>query len=102
MNLPLLFWAAEETGDNRYYDIALQHALKSRKFLVRGDDSSYHTFYFDPATGSAIRGGTHQGYEDGSTWTRGQAWEYTVLRWRIAIRRMRIFLLLLKAWLIIL
>jgi unsaturated chondroitin disaccharide hydrolase len=42
--------------------------------LVRGDDSSYHTFYFDPATGEAIRGGTEQGYLDGSTWTRGQAW----------------------------
>ncbi|OMD54273.1 glycoside hydrolase family 88 protein [Paenibacillus odorifer] len=74
MNLPLLFWAAEETGDKRYYEIALEHAFKSRKFLVRGDASSYHTFYFDPATGNAIRGGTHQGYEDGSTWTRGQAW----------------------------
>lgn len=97
MNLPLLFWAAEETGDKRYYEIALEHAFKSRKFLVRGDASSYHTFYFDPATGNAIRGGTHQGYEDGSTWTRGQAWEYTVLLWRIAIRRMRIFLRPLRA-----
>ncbi|WP_438348749.1 glycoside hydrolase family 88 protein [Paenibacillus sp. FA6] len=74
LNLPLLFWAYEQTGERKYYDIAYQHALKSQKFLVRGDGSSYHTFYFDPKTAHAFRGGTHQGYEDGSTWTRGQSW----------------------------
>ncbi|AZS15088.1 glycoside hydrolase family 88 protein [Paenibacillus lutimineralis] len=74
LNLPLLFWAYEQTQDQRYYDVAMRHALISQKFLVRGDGSSYHTFYFDRANGNAIRGGTHQGYEDGSTWTRGQAW----------------------------
>lgn len=74
MNLPLLYWATEQTGDAKYREVAGIHAEKSRRFLVRGDDSSYHTFYFDQATGDAVRGGTHQGYRDGSTWTRGQAW----------------------------
>jgi unsaturated chondroitin disaccharide hydrolase len=74
MNLPLLYWAGEMTGDRRYSDAAANHADKSRRFLIRGDDSSYHTFYFDQETGDAIRGATHQGYADGSTWTRGQAW----------------------------
>ncbi|PYI53804.1 glycoside hydrolase family 88 protein [Paenibacillus flagellatus] len=74
MNLPLLYWAYEQTGDEKYREVATLHADKSRRFLVRGDDSSYHTFYFDQETGDAIRGGTHQGYRDGSTWTRGQAW----------------------------
>lgn len=74
LNLPLLLWAHEQTGNDAYRRVAELHALKSRRFLVRGDDSSYHTFYFDPVTGDAIRGGTHQGYRDGSTWTRGQAW----------------------------
>lgn len=74
MNLPLLCWAAEQTGDPSYADYARIHAEKSRRFLVRGDDSSYHTFYFDQHTGNAVRGGTAQGYQDGSTWTRGQAW----------------------------
>lgn len=74
LNLPLLFWAYEQTNNEEYRRVAELHALKSRRFLVRGDDSSYHTFYFDQATGEAIRGGTHQGYNDGSTWTRGQAW----------------------------
>ncbi|WP_171650976.1 glycoside hydrolase family 88 protein [Paenibacillus foliorum] len=74
MNLPLLYWAYEHTGKEEYKEVAVAHADKSRRFLVRGDDSSYHTFYFDQETGEAIRGGTHQGYTDGSTWTRGQAW----------------------------
>ncbi|WNS44030.1 glycoside hydrolase family 88 protein [Paenibacillus sp. MMS20-IR301] len=74
MNLPLLYWAAEQTGDRRYAECATIHADKSRRFLVRGDDSSYHTFYFDQENGNAIRGGTAQGFQDGSTWTRGQAW----------------------------
>lgn len=74
MNLPLLYWASGQTGDAKYADAARVHADKSRRFLVRGDDSSYHTFYFDPETGDSLRGGTHQGFRDGSTWTRGQAW----------------------------
>ncbi|MNI24743.1 Unsaturated glucuronyl hydrolase [compost metagenome] len=74
LNLPLLYWAYEVTGEQKYLDVAVIHADQSRRFLVRGDDSSYHTFYFNQQTGEPLRGGTHQGYQDGSTWTRGQAW----------------------------
>ncbi|GIP00386.1 glycosyl hydrolase [Paenibacillus lautus] len=74
MNLPLLCWATEQTGNAAYADAARIHADKSLKFLVRGDGSSYHTFYFDLESGDSVRGGTHQGYRDGSTWSRGQAW----------------------------
>ncbi|XEC96761.1 glycoside hydrolase family 88 protein [Paenibacillus tarimensis] len=74
MNLPLLHWAFEQTGNEKYRKAAEIHTEKSRRFLVRGDHSSYHTFYFDVNTGDSVRGGTHQGYRDGSTWTRGQAW----------------------------
>lgn len=74
LNLPLLYWAYEQTGDAGYRDAAIIQADKSRRYLVRGDDSSYHTFYFNSEDGTPIGGGTHQGYHDGSTWTRGQAW----------------------------
>lgn len=74
LNLPLLYWAYEKTGDSRFLDVAITHANKSRKFLVRGDDSSYHTFTFNMESGDPVGGSTHQGYRDGSTWTRGQAW----------------------------
>ncbi|WP_284645142.1 glycoside hydrolase family 88 protein [Paenibacillus silviterrae] len=74
MNLPLLYWASETTGDPVYREVAWKQAELSRRYLVRGDDSSYHTFYFNRENGHPIGGGTHQGYQDGSTWTRGQAW----------------------------
>ncbi|VTR59290.1 Unsaturated glucuronyl hydrolase [Actinobacillus pleuropneumoniae] len=74
MNIPLLYWAYDQTGEESYKRVAVAHAEKSRRYLMRGDDSSYHTFYFQPSDGKPIGGGTHQGYHDGSTWTRGQAW----------------------------
>ncbi|CAH1056355.1 glycoside hydrolase family 88 protein [Paenibacillus pseudetheri] len=74
LNLPLLFWAYEQTGDERYRLVAVKQADQSRRFLVRGDDSSYHTFVFDTSTGEPSGGATHQGYHNGSTWARGQAW----------------------------
>ncbi|TLS53849.1 glucuronyl hydrolase [Paenibacillus antri] len=74
MNLPLLYWAFEQTGDDKYREVAVAQADKSRRYLVRGDDSSYHTFRFEMETGEPIGGDTAQGYTNGSTWTRGQAW----------------------------
>lgn len=74
LNLPLLYWAGQQTGDPKYGRIAAMQADKSQRYLVRGDDSSYHTFFFDRMTGEPIGGATHQGYTNGSTWTRGQAW----------------------------
>lgn len=74
LNLPLLFWAYEQTGNERYREIAIKQADQSRRYLVRGDDSSYHTFVFNTETGEPLGGATHQGYTNGSTWARGQAW----------------------------
>lgn len=74
MNLPLLYWATEITGDEKYRNIALLHTKTSLANLVRADDSTYHTYFFDPETGLPVRGVTHQGYRDGSAWARGQAW----------------------------
>lgn len=74
MNLPLLYWATEVTNDAKYADIAKKHAITSSKTLVREDGSVYHTYLFDPISGRAIMGKTHQGKFDESTWARGQAW----------------------------
>ncbi|MFZ5919207.1 MAG: glycoside hydrolase family 88 protein [Chloroflexota bacterium] len=74
MNLPLLFWASEQTGDCRYRDAALAHAETSRRHLLRPDGASYHTFFFDQASGEPLGPRTHQGYADASLWARGQAW----------------------------
>lgn len=74
LNLPLLYWASEQTDDPSYRYAAIKQAEQTRRYLVRGDDSSYHTFFFNPETGEPIGGATHQGFSNGSTWTRGQAW----------------------------
>jgi unsaturated chondroitin disaccharide hydrolase len=74
MNLPLLFWASEETGDPYYREAATRHLAAANASLLREDGSSYHTYFFDVATGEPLRGKTAQGYSDSSCWARGQAW----------------------------
>lgn len=74
MNLPLLYWASEESGDRKFYDAALSHVRMSAKYLIREDASSYHTYYMDAETGDPKYGKTAQGYSDDSCWSRGQAW----------------------------
>lgn len=74
LNLPLLYWASEITGKTIYAEKASKHIHTALKVLIREDFSTFHTFYFDPATGSPSHGVTHQGYSADSAWSRGQAW----------------------------
>ena len=74
MNLPLLYWAAEQTGDEKYSIIAKKHTETCLKYSIREDGSTYHTVFMDKTTGEMIRGETCQGYGDDSFWARGQAW----------------------------
>ena len=74
MNIPLLYWATEVTGDITYRDIAIKHYTTTITYAYRSDGSTYHTYYFDPVTGAPLNGVTHQGASDDSTWARGQSW----------------------------
>lgn len=74
MNMPLLFWASEVTGDLKYAEIGKKHFKTASKVVVREDYSTHHTYYFNPETGEPVRGVTAQGYSDTSAWSRGQAW----------------------------
>lgn len=74
LNIPLLYWATEVTGDQKYKDIAYNHFLTTLSVAYREDGSTYHTYYFDQATGKPLYGATAQGASDESTWARGQAW----------------------------
>lgn len=74
LNIPLLYWASEVTGDQKYWDIAYQHFLTTVNVCYRDDGSTYHTYYFDKVTGLPLYGATAQGASDESTWSRGQAW----------------------------
>ncbi|MEV8086912.1 glucuronyl hydrolase [Streptomyces nigra] len=74
MNLDLLAFASEQTGDETYLDIAVEHARTARRVFPRPDGSTPHVYDFDPATGAPIGPGTVQGYSPTSCWSRGQAW----------------------------
>lgn len=74
MNLPLLFWASEVTGDTKYADIAKNHLYTALDVVIRDDFTTYHTYRFDKNTGEKLGGKTAQGYSDNSCWARGQAW----------------------------
>lgn len=74
LNLPLLYWATDETGDEKYREIAEMHIHTALANVIREDFSTWHTFFFDMETGKPDHGATCQGYRDGSAWARGQAW----------------------------
>ena len=74
LNIPLLFWAAETTGEEKYRNMAVSHLKATVSNAIRDDFTTHHTFYFDKETGRPLRGETHQGYSDDSCWARGQSW----------------------------
>lgn len=74
LNLPLLYWATEETKDQKYREIAEKHIHTAIANVIREDYSTWHTFFMDMKTGKPDHGATCQGYRDGSAWARGQAW----------------------------
>ncbi|WP_025684880.1 glycoside hydrolase family 88 protein [Paenibacillus maysiensis] len=73
-NIPLLYWATEETGDPRFKQIAIKHADTVMNTFVRPDGSVNHIVEFDPFHGGVVKTYGGQGYEEGSSWTRGQSW----------------------------
>ena len=74
MNLEMLCFMTRETGDRRYERIAERHANTTMKNHFREDYSTYHVVSYDTITGQPHAKNTHQGYADGSSWSRGQAW----------------------------
>lgn len=74
LNVPLLMWAGQETGNEEYIEHAQQHIETTLKVIIRDDYSTYHTYYFSPEDGRPLKGETHQGYSADSAWSRGQSW----------------------------
>jgi unsaturated chondroitin disaccharide hydrolase len=48
MNLPLLYWAGNETGNPKFREIAVRHADMFLKCFVRPDYSTNNIYRFDP------------------------------------------------------
>ncbi|MBR5505522.1 MAG: glycoside hydrolase family 88 protein [Clostridia bacterium] len=74
MNIPLFYWAWQETGDQKFYDAANSQVDITERLLMRADGSSYHHYQFDVETHAPVKGLTFQGNRDESTWSRGHAW----------------------------
>ncbi len=74
MNLSLLWWASEQTGEERFRDIAVSHAQRSMDCLLRADGSVWELADLDPDGGALLCVDTAQGLEGESCWARAQAW----------------------------
>lgn len=74
MNLPLLYWATIESGDRKFHEAAVRQADTTLRCFVRADDSVFHAYRFDLATGTPLGGDNYCGYSIDSYWARGTAW----------------------------
>ncbi|RMZ74670.1 glycoside hydrolase family 88 [Pyrenophora seminiperda CCB06] len=73
-NLDLLYYVGHARDDASLIAIATQHANSIITEILRPDYSSYHLVNFSPHTGLPQAKMTNQGWNDDSTWSRGQAW----------------------------
>ncbi|PYY02108.1 MAG: hypothetical protein DMG63_01580 [Acidobacteria bacterium] len=100
MNLQLLWWASRETGNSKYKDVGLKHALRTADWFIRPDGSVIQSVHYNPGDNRQefrLHGGgaspdqpfafpndakpgervfyhTHQGYSWETSWSRGTAW----------------------------
>lgn len=74
MNIPILYWISKELQDDRFKTIAMRHADKVMKMHVREDGSVKHIVQYDEHTGEIVCVEGGQGYNENSSWSRGQAW----------------------------
>jgi unsaturated chondroitin disaccharide hydrolase len=98
MNLQLLWWASDTTGEKRWKELARLHAMRTAEWFVRPDGSVFQSVHYNPGEGRqsfTLRGGvnetqlslmngaapgervfshTHQGFGPDTTWSRGASW----------------------------
>ncbi|MFZ4455938.1 MAG: glycoside hydrolase family 88 protein [Bacteroidales bacterium] len=74
MNLEFLFDIGKMIGDSNMVKAAISHANRTLENHFRPDNSCFHVVNYDSISGKVISKETHQGFNDSSSWARGQAW----------------------------
>lgn len=77
LNLELLWWAAEETGNSTYKAIAASHVAHMSRdaFQPFNAGCTWHLMTYNQDTGALLnRSSTPQGLGLNTVWARGQAW----------------------------
>ncbi len=74
MNIQLLFWAHQQTGNISFKSIAMHHADTCIRDHVRADGSVNHCIEYDGNTGEVLGKPFTQGFDMESSWSRGQSW----------------------------
>ena len=74
MNIPQLYWASREIGDDRFKRIAMAQADMAIMDHLREDGSIAHIVEHDRETGDPVATYGGQGYAEGTSWSRGQSW----------------------------
>lgn len=72
--LPVLWRAYEETGDQRFRDVAISHADRHLDWNMRGDGSTWHHSVFNSESGALERQYNELAQSDDSCWARGLGW----------------------------
>jgi len=74
LNIPLLRWASEVSGNPKYSGIAKAHLDTALETIIRDDFTTRHIYMFDAETEAPLHGIAGQAYSADSCWARGQAW----------------------------
>ncbi len=74
MNLPILYFASDVIGDDRFKQIAIAHANMTLEQHLRPDGSVNHIVEHNRETGEVAKIHGGQGLAPDSSWSRGHAW----------------------------
>ena len=76
LNVPLLFWAAEQTGDKKLYDAAYNHMKNSVNTIIQPNGAIIQHGIADVLNGTIVADSSQSQGKGGddAAWGRGQAW----------------------------